>query len=459
MASGRVSVRRKKIVYLFRIRRPNGRTIDDMSPGNASYMKTSLAAAIAGAIVLVLVILVAHSQMGMTKAFIEGVGSLIVIAGACIALGGLVVLYRSARLARGLPDLFLRLNASRELKAVSSGKPGWGIRVRRLFRRAFGGSHPLVGDMMQVRPLHEIEATLDQSGGLEGLPFMQEMAQFCDQRFRVYRCVDKIFDYGRSYRLRRIKDVVLLAALRCDGTAHGGCQASCYLLWKTAWLRPVDDQVAPGRVTGPSAMPMGSAGRPAQSRYTCQFTQLSAASRPMSRWDLRQDLKPLLSGNLTVAAFCVGMLTRVFSKIDRLRGGTGYPPLSPSNQKKTPLLTYGLGPGDSVRVIGSERIAATLDTTRRNRGLWFDQEMLKHCGQRYRVSNRVERLIDISTGGMLEMKTPCLVLEGVDSSGESMRFWAQHEFLYWREAWLEPETGVPEQGIALVQPPAVDRKV
>jgi len=72
--------------------------------------------------------------------------------------------------------------------------------------------------------------------------------------------------------------------------------------------------------------------------------------------------------------------------------------------------------------------------------LWFDQEMLKHCGQRYRVSNRVERLIDISTGGMLEMKTPCLVLEGVDSSGESMRFWAQHESLYWRETWLEPET-------------------
>ena len=33
-----------------------------------------------------------------------------------------------------------------------------------------------------------------------------------------------------------------------------------------------------------------------------------------------------------------------------------------------------------------------------------------------------------------------LVLEGVDSSGETMRFWAQHESLYWRETWLEPET-------------------
>src|SRR5438094_10596849 len=127
---------------------------------------------------------------------------------------------------------------------------------------------------------------------------MPEMARFCGRRIRVFRGVDKILDFGRSWKLRRLEDTVLLAGMRCDGTAHGGCQASCYLLWKTAWLRPVDDQVAPGRVTGPSAMPMGSAGRPAQSRYTCQFTQLSAASRPMRRWDPRQGVKLLLTGNL-----------------------------------------------------------------------------------------------------------------------------------------------------------------
>src|SRR4051794_17968284 len=32
----------------------------------------------------------------------------------------------------------------------------------------------------------------------------------------------------------------LLNYLRCDGSAHGGCQAGCRLYWKEAWLRRVD---------------------------------------------------------------------------------------------------------------------------------------------------------------------------------------------------------------------------
>ena len=190
--------------------------------------------------------------------------------------------------------------------------------------------------------------------------------------------------------------------------------------------------------------------------YTCQFTRLTAASHPMSRWDVRQDLKPLLTGNLTFGAFCIGMLTRMFNKVDRLRGGSGYPPISRGTLKKTPLLAYGLAPGDSVRVLGSERIAATLDVGSRNRGLWFDQEMVKHCSQRHQVSTRIERIIDISTGRMLEMKNPCIVLEGVDSSGEFMRFWAQHEMLYWREGWLEPESGAPRQGLTAGRNPSAE---
>jgi len=135
------------------------------------------------------------------------------------------------------------------------------------------------------------------------------------------------------------------------------------------------------------------------------------------------------------------MLTRLFNRVDRLRGGVGYPPLAHSTRKKTPAPTYGLAPGDTVRVLGSERIAATLDEGSRNRGLWFDHEMIKHCGEHCRVSRRIDRIIDIATGQLLAMKTPCLILQGVDSSGEFMRFWAQHEYLYWREVWLEPEDG------------------
>jgi hypothetical protein len=331
------------------------------------------------------------------------------------------------------------MNASRDLKVVSSGELAWGIWVRRLFRRVLRQSYLLVGDLVQVRSLQEIKDSLDESGCLGGLPFMEEMAAFCGRRFRVYRCVDKIFDYGRSRRLRRIEDVVLLAGLRCDGGAHGGCQASCYLLWKTAWLKPVpsDAEQLDDHRADLAEMRTVSDEQTAPSSYTCQFTQQTAASRPLSRWDVRQDLRPLLTGNLTVGAFCVGMLTRVFNRIERLRGGSGYPPLSRGALKRTPLPRYAISPGDTVRVLGSERIAATLDEGSRNRGLWFDQEMIKHCGQHCRVSRRIDRIIDISTGRILAMRTPCLVLEGVDSSGEFLRFWPQHEYLYWREVWLE----------------------
>ena len=133
------------------------------------------------------------------------------------------------------------------------------------------------------------------------------------------------------------------------------------------------------------------------------------------------------------------LLDRQFNRVDRLRGGSGFPPLSRGTLKRTPGSTYRLAPGDNVRVLRNERIAATLDEGSRNRGLWFDQEMIKHCGKRSRVSRRIDRIIDIATGRILAMKTPCLVLEGVDSSGEFMRFCAQHELLYWRDVWLEPD--------------------
>src|SRR5262245_23505536 len=41
------------------------------------------------------------------------------------------------------------------------------------------------GDMVEVRPLHEILATLDANGTLEKLPFMPEMTAFAGQQFRV----------------------------------------------------------------------------------------------------------------------------------------------------------------------------------------------------------------------------------------------------------------------------------
>jgi len=173
-------------------------------------------------------------------------------------------------------------------------------------------------------------------------------------------------------------------------------------------------------------------------RYVCQFTELHSATTAMSDRDLGQDLRPLLDGNVSLPAFLIAMLTRVFVWAQSLRAGVGFPARPPGGSARAPAVSHNLHRGDMARVCSRETIAATLDATGRNKGLWFDQEMLKYCGHTHTVAKRVERIIDDATGQMLQMKSPCIVLEGVYASGEFLRFCPQYEPIFWREAWLSP---------------------
>ena len=96
--------------------------------------------------------------------------------------------------------------------------------------------------MVEVRSEEEILRTLDADGKLDGLPFMPEMLSFCGQRYRVRARAHKACDTIDWQQFRRMESAVHLEELRCDGSAHGGCQAGCLLFWKEAWLRPVDPQ-------------------------------------------------------------------------------------------------------------------------------------------------------------------------------------------------------------------------
>ncbi len=80
-----------------------------------------------------------------------------------------------------------------------------------------------------------------------------------------------------------------------------------------------------------------------------------------------------------------------------------------------------------------------MDENGKTRGLWFDWEMKPYCGGRYRVLDRVERLIDERSGKMIEISSDCLILDGVVCSGEhSQKHWfcPRATYPYWREAWL-----------------------
>lgn len=107
------------------------------------------------------------------------------------------------------------------------GKLGKGFRLRLL-----------PGETVEVKSGEEIAATLDGKGTLEGLLFAPEMRKYCGKKFKVLKRVNKLILEGEGV-LRSINDVVILDGVFCSGKYHGGCQKSCPLLWKEAWLKRV----------------------------------------------------------------------------------------------------------------------------------------------------------------------------------------------------------------------------
>jgi hypothetical protein len=419
-----------------------------------SYVKTTSTA-------LALLVLIAAGWFalsplqGWVVVLADIIGSLVAVGLLLVGVGGILVLIRDRDIQEGRRDLFARANATRSEAALLQRRTPKGFLVPRIWRALGRHSRPVVGELVRVKSLEQIRATLDASGSLGGLPFMPEMHRYCGQQARVYRYLDKVYDYGGAKNLRRMNDAVLLCGLRCDGSEHGGCQAECYLIWKACWLETAADRstLADSRADDASSRavpsvdrtmsPENSLGAPAsegRERYTCQFTSLVRASSLTSMRGARLDLLALLEGNVSATAFAVAFLTGLFNRVQRLRSGVGYPFMPSGRPPPERMLPRAFQPGDSVRICSREAIAATLDVAGRSRGLWFDLEMVKHCRQERRVGKRVERIIDVASGKMLRLRAPCSVLTGVQASGEFLSFCPQEELIFWREEWLEPVT-------------------
>jgi hypothetical protein len=306
---------------------------------------------------------------------------------------------------------------------------------------------------------------LDRSCTTDGLLFMPEMSAVCGREFRVLKRADKVNDLVTRSGLRRMKDTVLLEAVRCSGDAHGGCQARCQTLWKESWLERVttssSEQAAPrGAVGGcqtPALLARLSAvtTKPADDLepvYSCQATEMKRASSYLAWWDPRQYYKDLASGNVALSemmrAFGFWLFTlllriggyrrlvAMYNTVQRWRGGDPYPYVS-GTLRKTPTARLDLRVGELVEVKSFNEVVATLDVNNKNRGLWFDVEMVKYCGGKYRVLARVDRIINEATGKMTHLTSDCLILDGVTIQGDFHRFYPQNEYPLWREIWLK----------------------
>jgi hypothetical protein len=336
-----------------------------------------------------------------------------------------------------------------------------------------------VGDWVEVRSREEILATLDQKGCLDNLPFMPEMFAFCGKRFQVYKRAHKTCDTVFPVRGRRVEGAVHLET-RCDGQAHGGCQAGCLLFWKEAWLKPIsrnspdDDALRVkahfGDISAASAAgctesdiwahaQVSDADRGTPS-YVCQATQLPYATTHLASWDLRQYVEDYWSGNVGLWRILCGLVYSMYYNLSEAGIGVGpamrwfydkFHPLwrgtlFPRNKgaiprgQPTPTAALNLQPGELVRVKSHEEILRTVDTDGRNRGMIWDAEMVPYCGGTYQVLKRVTKIINEKTGRMQEMKNPCIILESVVCQARYSNcrmFCPRSIYPYWREVWLE----------------------
>ena len=106
----------------------------------------------------------------------------------------------------------------------------------------------------------------------------------------------------------------------------------------------------------------------------------------------------------------------------------------------TPRATIDVKQGERVRVKPHSEILKTLDSNYRNRGLYFDLEMVPFTEREYEVACRVERIIDEGSGKMLRFKTDAIVLKDVVCNSRyayCRRFCPRAIPPYWREIWLE----------------------
>jgi hypothetical protein len=364
------------------------------------------------------------------------------------------------------------------------------------------------GDWVEVRTAAEILRTLDHRGQLEGMPFMPEMLRFCGQRFQVSARAHKTCDTVDYVGGRRLMNAVHLEGLRCDGSAHGACQALCLLFWKEPWLRKLDGPLSPARASsGPvvaaSAVApadgscserdlWGGTRAPGEAHdapdptYVCQATRLLDATVPLRRRDLGQYLEDYTSGNVSLSRmlasfFFLGYATVVggryglgaplrwlYDTVQRLRGGPPYPDRRGNIAAggKTPSRPLRLHAGELVRVRPLPEILETVDENLRNRGMGFHSEMVPFTGKTYRVLRRMERIIHEKTGKMIHLKNDAVILEDVVCQARYInncrRFCPRRVYLYFREIWLErvhplpaaPPADVPVQPAERTSPPA-----
>ncbi|MGQ0762658.1 MAG: hypothetical protein ACT4OT_11700 [Acidobacteriota bacterium] len=294
------------------------------------------------------------------------------------------------------------------------------------------------GDLVMVRPLDEILATLDEKGTLAKLPFMPEMRAFCGREFRVSRrafktCVD-------DTEMRQLDGTVFLEDVRCDGQAHGGCDKACLIFWRDAWLKPAGSTGRPN--PGPSRINESDLIDLAQQddQFVCQLSEIIAASEPLPWWDPKQYARDLLHNRTPLRRWLKSLAIAFYNKLAHVSGRKSWRFVAGPGTYNGTRSNLNLQPGDVVRVKTLDEIRQTLDLEGKHQHLLFAPSMAAFCGSEMRVQKRVERITLEGSRRQRQVKDTVL-LEGATCDGVCHRLCPRQSLLFWRECWLEKVNG------------------
>jgi hypothetical protein len=297
---------------------------------------------------------------------------------------------------------------------------------------------------------------------------MPQMLDACGKEFRVTKRAHKLCDTVNGTGGRRLPAAVLLDDARCDGRMHGGCEMECMIIWKEAWLERIDAAVQPrtSRPAPPSPQLIElvvANATPASKQtggatvYACQATEMPAATTRLSVWAMGQYVEDYVSGNASLRQIASVLFFLVYDSIANAgvglgsfmrwiyeavqRGGALYPnrPGKLPKNGRTPAGSMGVQPGERVTVKPHSAVLETVTEDLVNRGMGFHPEMTAYCSKSFVVGKRLRRIMNEKTGQVMELKNPCLTLEGASCVGRYTKplLCPRGMAPYWREVWLD----------------------
>lgn len=301
-----------------------------------------------------------------------------------------------------------------------------------------------VGDIVEIRSMQEILSSLDENGTIDELPFMPEMLKFCGKQYTIYqKVVQSVIDTAglSEYTEAHVRSfngisVFILRNIRCSGENHGGCQRGCTIFWKEAWLKKIDvagkktidnNKIDDVKFTMKTTDVNG--------KYYCQSTQYYSATNNISKSQRFVNLAlNIRYGNYGFSKLFRLLFIWLFWKLYNKFFGD----FPKGKLKKTPDEILNLQEDEIVEVKSLKEIIKTLNKNGRNKGLHFSPDMIKHCGKRYKVRNRAEKIIFEATGEIHNLSNT-VFLDGVfaDSAYYAFGGCPRDDFAYWREIWLK----------------------